>query len=87
MFEIAKMCLDEDNIFSALENFHRAKEMFEELGDKKTAMLAYDFFAYVMHKVMEYSHAWMLLGIFGGLEEIIRQLKTLECVMYFIVVA
>ena len=51
------MCLDEDNIFSALENFHRAKEMFEELGDKETAMLAYDFFAYVMHKVMEYTHA------------------------------
>ena len=39
------------NLYSALNNFQRAKEMFEEQNNKDMAMQAYDYLAFVMHEV------------------------------------
>lgn len=51
MFDIAKVCLDIGNQYSALENFLRAKQMYEEDGDIPQAMMAYDYLAFVTHEV------------------------------------
>ena len=51
VFEIGRVCVEVRNLYSALNNFQRAKEMFEEQNNKDMAMQAYDYLAFVMHEV------------------------------------
>lgn len=51
MFEIGKVCIDEKDLFSALNNLEKAKLMFENEGNEAMAMQTYDYLAFVMHEV------------------------------------